>query len=317
MGLIKKPFELEIETFIRSLIYGQPGLGKTTLALSAPLPLMLDFDRGTHRVRSEHLADTVQITSWNDIDAVMKEDLSRYQTLIIDTVGKMLDYISAQVIKENPKMGRSDGSLTLQGFGVRKMKFLSFLRQAMILRKHVVFVAHEREERDNDSRFVRPDVGGSSGSDLIKELDLVGYMEAIGKQRTVSFDPSDKYYAKNTCHLDPQMIVPELKEGQRNDFLSHVFLKYEDALEMRKQNANKYRDILIEIDGIIDNVTTAEDANQVITWVQSKQHIWDSKLYASAKLRDKAKELRLTLQKGKYVESTTEHKSAGTQTAAL
>jgi replication-associated recombination protein RarA len=32
-----------------ALIYGDPGIGKTTLANTAPNPLLLDFDRGAHR----------------------------------------------------------------------------------------------------------------------------------------------------------------------------------------------------------------------------------------------------------------------------
>lgn len=47
--------------------------------------------------------------------------------------------------------------------------------------KSVIFVAHEREEKVGDEKQIRPEIGGSSAGDLIKELDLVGYMEAIGK----------------------------------------------------------------------------------------------------------------------------------------
>ena len=36
MGLIKKPSELQVQTTIKALLYGQPGIGKTTDALSAP-----------------------------------------------------------------------------------------------------------------------------------------------------------------------------------------------------------------------------------------------------------------------------------------
>ena len=50
MGLIKKPNELTVKNALSALIYGQPGMGKTTLALSSPQPLLLDFDGGVHRV---------------------------------------------------------------------------------------------------------------------------------------------------------------------------------------------------------------------------------------------------------------------------
>ena len=58
MGLIKKPNELVVKTNLSALIYGQPGMGKTTLALSAPHPLLLDFDGGIHRVNAALRVDT-------------------------------------------------------------------------------------------------------------------------------------------------------------------------------------------------------------------------------------------------------------------
>ena len=64
MSLIKKPNELEINPFIKALIYGQAGTGKTTLALSAPKPLLFDFDGGIHRVNSAHRVDAVQIKKY-------------------------------------------------------------------------------------------------------------------------------------------------------------------------------------------------------------------------------------------------------------
>lgn len=45
MTKIKKPAELTIAPVLKVLIYGQPGIGKTTLGLSFPDPLLVDCDR--------------------------------------------------------------------------------------------------------------------------------------------------------------------------------------------------------------------------------------------------------------------------------
>ena len=79
MSLIKKANELTIQTKIKALIYGQAGTGKTTLALSAPKPLLFDFDNGVHRVNFAHLQDvaTVQIRSYQDfLDVLNNENLA-------------------------------------------------------------------------------------------------------------------------------------------------------------------------------------------------------------------------------------------------
>ena len=95
MSLIKKSNELVIPTTVKMMIYGQAGMGKSTVALSAPKPLLLDFDNGVKRMNMAHLEniDTVQVTSWSDVQQVLQEDLSAYQTIVVDTIGKMMDFI--------------------------------------------------------------------------------------------------------------------------------------------------------------------------------------------------------------------------------
>ena len=42
-------------------LYGDPGVGKTTLAFSADKPLLFDFDNGAHRASNRK--DTVRVAS--------------------------------------------------------------------------------------------------------------------------------------------------------------------------------------------------------------------------------------------------------------
>ena len=52
---IKKPEQLDFSNKnFTMIISGSPGIGKTTLALSAPDPILFDLDRGISRVRAEH-----------------------------------------------------------------------------------------------------------------------------------------------------------------------------------------------------------------------------------------------------------------------
>lgn len=313
MSLIKKPSELKVNTLVKTLIYGQPGIGKTTLAISAPSPLLFDFDGGVHRVNAKHQVDTVQIESWqNMLDVLGKEDLSAYKSFVIDTAGKMLDYMAAWLIQNNPKLGKSNGALSLQGYGERKAEFRAFLKRVALMGKHIVFVAHDQEEKDGDQKIIRPEIGGSSGSDLIKELDLVGYMEAIGAKRTISFDPCEKYYGKNTCQLSNKVEISDVVNGAHpNIFLTKVFNDYQHSLEERKKVAIEYNELLDVIDEKIEAITDADSANEVATWAgHFDQHIWDSKLQAGMKISSKAKELGLVLNKSKKYEQPKNAKHA-------
>lgn len=295
MALIRKPFELEFNAIVKILIYGQPGIGKTTLGLSAPAPLLLDFDKGTHRVSARHQVDTVQVKSWDDVEALMLENLSPYQSLICDTAGKMLDFMTLKIMKDNPKMKKGDGTLALQGYGVRKVMFLSFLARASELGKNLVFIAHEKEEKDEEQKIIRPEMGGSSGSDLIKDLDLVGYMEAIGKKRTISFDPCEKFYGKNTCSLPARIELADLNDEKvKNDFLVTIIRQYGQMLASKKVLGDQYHHLLTDLAEAIDNLENAEQANAIVERLtKNTEHIWDTALQTSTRISAKAKALGL------------------------
>lgn len=303
MGLIKKPNELVVKTNLSALIYGQPGMGKTTLALSAPHPLLLDFDGGIHRVNAAHRVDTVQISKWEEVDEVMQDpDIAGYQTIVIDTAGKMLSFMDKYIMQNNAKMRKADGTLSLQGYGLRKNMFINFVNQVSLMGKSVIFVAHEREEKVGDEKQIRPEIGGSSAGDLIKELDLVGYMEAIGKKRTISFNPCEKFYGKNTCNLPERMEIPTLinDKGEligENNFMTNIISTYSKYQAKQTELSSEYEDLMEVIKAQIEMVNDVESANNVSKSLAGMQHIFDSKIQAGILLNKRCKELGLKLNK--------------------
>jgi hypothetical protein len=307
MTLIKRPSELSIQTKIKALIYGQAGTGKSTLALSAPKPLMLDFDGGVHRVNYSHQGATVQVTSWEDCENVLKEDLSDYESLVIDTGGKMLDYMADYIVRKNSKMGRSNGALTLQGYGERKGMFRQFCRQIMIMNKHLIFVAHRDTQKINEDYRYVPLFGGSSYDDLVTDLDLVGYLEAVGKKRVITFDPSDRNDGKNTCNLpsviDLPIVVDASGNGLANTFLSDNVIKpYLANLEARKQSGLKYDEVIKEVKEAIELITDDVSANDFIDRIDAFSHCGNSKAVSGKLLAEKTKALGLKLNKSKRYE---------------
>lgn len=298
MGLIKKPNELNVNVRIKMLVYGQPGSGKTTLALSAPKPLLIDFDNGINRVDYELIKDTVQVENYADIlNLLNNEDLSDYETLVIDTGGKMLDCMSEYLIASNPRLGKRNGSLTLEGYGVRKVEFTSLLKLINSKKKHVIFVAHRTSEKNGDDMRYVPLFGGSNYDALATELDLVGYLVAEGNRRTITFDPCAMSEGKNTCNLPASMDVPYLKNEKReivveNNFLEkEVFKRYIDRLKERSVEGEAYKKLVAEIENDINAIKTPEDATLYIKKVESYNHIGNSKAVARNKFIARVTEL--------------------------
>lgn len=284
---------------ISILIYGQPGLGKTTLGCSAPNPVLFDYDGGAQRINGAHQVPTVQITSWADTSAALDEiarEMPECESIIIDTAGKMLDYMSAYIIANDSKMGQRDGSLSLKGYGVRKTMFVNFLKQLQIMGKNVVFIAHEREEKRGDDIVKRPEIGGSSANDLIKELDLVGYMSAIGRDRTIAFDPTEYYYAKNTCSLPAVDRLPVLVDDKgnakgENNYLTNLIQAYRTRQAETQRMTADYEDLVSTVSAAIADSTTLDEINELVEKIPAMKHIYNSKMVLADRLNRRAKVL--------------------------
>jgi len=293
MSLLKNPCDIQDNVFLAGLIYGQPGVGKSTLALSAPNPVLIDADNGVHRVEKRFQVPSLPLKSYDDLLTLVNSDeLNQFDTVVFDTVGKLVDRIGDYLIKTNPKNRQADGSLTLKAYGALKVEFQKMIRAFQAKGKHLLFVAHEKEEKDGDDKIVRPDISGSSGKDLVKDLDFMGYMEMRGDKRSISFSPCGKFYAKNSMRLPNIIEIPETTKG--NTFIEDVIIEgsRKRRIEDAEQN-QKYIELNKEIAGMLESVTDADSATQFLDHLNKVDAIWDSHLQAKRKLKEIAKTLGL------------------------
>lgn len=304
MGLIRTKAELVFQPKIKALIYGQAGVGKTTLALSAPKPLLIDCDGGVHRVNLDHIGDTVQVEKYEDVLEVLNnEDLSAYESIVIDTGGKLLDLMAEYIIAKNPKMGKRNGSLTLQGYGERKCEFAAFCKLVNSKGKHLIFVAHRQTEQDGDNYRYVPLFGGSNYDSLVTELDLVGYLETQGKIRTITFDPSDRNDGKNTCNLPSVVQLPitvdENGKGLQNDFLTKFVIdSYIARLNAAKELNKEYEKLIAKIKADVALIENAEQVNKFLAEFPTHyKHTGSSMQFTKKTILGRIKELKLTYNK--------------------
>ena len=299
-NLIRKPSELEAKQTITMLVYGQPGVGKTTLAVSAPDAVLFDYDGGVQRINGAHQTLTVQIRSWEDTSEALDEIVASYpdvKTIVIDTVGKMLDFMSEYIVRNNSRMKKSDGTLSLQGYGLRKSMFIDFIKKTAVLGKNIIFVAHEKEEKRGDDTVKRPDIGGSSANDLVKELDLVGYMQMLGKDRTIAFNPTEAYYAKNTCNLPAVTKIPLVVDETGmavgdNNFVRRVLATYKKTQVATQEETRKYDKLVDNIRTAVTAAQNAEGLNAILESIEKTQ-VYNSKMVGEKMVAQKAKALGL------------------------
>jgi hypothetical protein len=255
-----EPIEVAHPVF---LLFGQPGICKSSLGYSAKDPLTLDFDRGAHRAANRR--DTLVIDTWADVAELMKspDALTPYATITVDTVGRCLDVITADIIHETPKLG-PNGNLSQQGWGTLKNRFRQWMSTLRALGKDVVLIAHDKEDKDGDTRIVRPDIVGGSFGEVMKIADFVGYVQMVGRERVLDFNPTDRYIGKNPAGWAPFKVPPVEKA---TTFMADLLTKGRAALGAISEESAKLTVIVEEWRDRIAGFKTPADYNAAIPTV--------------------------------------------------
>lgn len=300
MSLIRKSTDLTLPTAIKMMIYAQAGTGKTTLSLSAPKPLLLDFDGGVNRINLSHLegVDIVQVTKWEEIKQLLAspQDLAPYQTIVPDTVGKLLDCIITYKCGLRQPM--------VQDWSGINAEFLWFTKQLASLNKHIIFIAHRDTRKEGDRTVFIPLLREKTYNTIITDLDLLGYLEMVSdkgvQKRILTFDPTDRSEGKNTCLMPATLNVTTIvdKQGRptaANDFIQReVITRYNAMLSQKHELQKAYKSVVEDLSSRIEAITNAEQANEFIKYIATVQHVGSSKDEGRRMFAAKAKELGLT-----------------------
>lgn len=259
LRIIKSTEPLTIEQLVLC-IYSPPGIGKTSLAFSSEKPLLLDFDGGAYR--SGNRGDIVPINSWSDVSSITADDLAGRKTLIIDTAGRALDCLTADIIQGNPKLGRSGGALTLQGYGELKSRFIAFTKLVRSFGLDIVLLAHSDEQRGNgDDLIERIDVQGGSKNEIYKAADVMGRLRIANGRRLLNFSPTDTAFGKNPAGLS-ELAVPSFAEEPQ--FLAGVIERIKSALNRLTAEQQESAKTLTEWQDKLNAAETPESLNALI-----------------------------------------------------
>ena len=312
--MIIKPEKLTFaDKKVRILIAGFPGIGKTTLALSSPDPLYVDVDLSAERINRDVLNLAKGITQPRDYKELrqdlglgctemelqaVRNSLVDYKTIVVDTGGKLLAIMGQYGMRIDPKYGRKDGSLSLQGYGWLGKEFQRFLDHIIYqLDKHIVIVFHTVEEKDGDDTKLRIKAEGSSKNSVWEVMDLGGFVEMRGNQRTIGFSNCERYFAKGTRGIHGVYPIPELTPGTPNDFLTKLFEKYNavSAQEAEKAAEDKaaYDAAMTEGYQLIATVVDADTATAALHGIKAIKHALTSEKELGAAFNKQVKELDL------------------------
>jgi hypothetical protein len=282
LKIVKASEPIKIER-INLCVYAPPGVGKTTLAFTADEPLLLDFDKGVHRAANRK--DSVTITSWQDAAGMTADDLAPYRTIVIDTAGRALDFLSADIIRANPKAGRGDGSLTLQGFGTLKSRFGTWMKTLNLFGKDVVLLCHMDEQRSGDDVVERLDVQGGSKGEIYKSVDAMGRIFIRNKERVIDFSPRENSFGKNPASLEV-LPIPDVTKNAH--FLADVVAIIKERINTLSEEQKQLQGAIEGWVDAINDFTTVDEFNNNLIAVKAAPEA------ARAYFKSRAKELGMT-----------------------
>ena len=299
---IVKPTEMDFSAKnIIMIISGLPGTGKTTLALSAPDVLLIDTDEGMARVNPAHRKDASICKTYEEVLSDIKAAEGTYKTVVIDTCGALIEYMKEWAMRTDPKASKKDGGFSLQGYGVIKSEFV---RLSAELRKkfNVIFLFHENMTKNGDDGvFYELVVEGATRTLVYQPADLAAHLFIQNGRRYLGFTPTEQYSAKSAYGIKGLVEVPELKDGDPNDFLTRLFDKVRANLAAESKqiapSKDKYAEAINEAKDICAAVKSPEDVPFAVETIGKLDHALTSEKESKAMLKKRLEELGIVWNK--------------------
>ena len=303
---IVKPDEMNFSgKNLAFILSGLPGTGKTTLGLSAPDPLLIDADNGVSRVNIKHRKDTSVCTTFDEVKADVEAAKGKYKTIVIDTGGALVEMMKDFVVShpQDFKGGaKATGGISQQGYGHVKMLWNDFSRD---LRNNfnVVFIFHESVSKNGEDGKLLYElvVEGSTRTTVYQSADLAAHLFINDKQRYLGFTPTESYSAKACYGISGLMPVPELKEGDPNNFLEKLFNKVRENLEKEAGELDpkkkQYAEIMASVREFVNNIGKPEDVIPALKVIRGLPSVLTSAKEAEAAVKARIKELNIVYDK--------------------
>ena len=278
---------------IIEIISGLPGTGKTTLALSAPDVLLIDTDEGMARVNPAHRKDASICKTYEEVLQDIKSAENHYKTIVIDTCGALIEYMKDWAMRTDPKASKKDGGFSLQGYGIIKSEFI---RLSAELRKkfNVIYLFHETMTKVDENIFYELVVEGATRTLVYQPADLAAHLFIQNGKRYLGFTPTEQYSAKSAYGIKGLIEVPELKEGDQNDFMTKLFDKVRSNLAAESAvitpQKQKYEWAMADAKKIVETVNEPADVQIAAEGIKALDHALTSKKEALDMLRKRCDE---------------------------
>jgi hypothetical protein len=211
-------------SYLRMLIYGEPGTWKTITVGTAPNALFLEGDLGgdISAARRGSTAKKWPVKDWDDAYAALgwleQGGAQQFEFLVLDSISMFQSGGLAQIMDDlvaNPKTAhRKVWQVDRGEYGQNMAMLLRYLQDLCKLPINLLCTAHIQEDTDHEgeSRFM-PQVQGKSMPDKVcAYFSLVAHMQVKvieGSEHPVLSTQKDgKFYTKDRYGVIGKMVDP-------------------------------------------------------------------------------------------------------------
>jgi len=176
------------QTWVKCLIMGEHGVGKTPSAAQWPKPLIIDSEKGlmsVARMKVPYIeisgttptADMEEAIKWAVIDSRKAPANRQCETLIIDTI----DTYQRKAMQERMRLMQKDRFSGWEDWGWLDGKFVWLMEQLLNYNGNVVVNMHvkDTEDDDGDKKILvkKNRLKGDINNTVYQDFDLIGLMD--------------------------------------------------------------------------------------------------------------------------------------------
>jgi hypothetical protein len=245
-----QPLSLEREK-LRLLCFGDPGVGKTTLGLTFPRPLVIDTDGGLISGAIQGFeAVSYEPTGWREFEALYfwaKERSSEIDTIVLDSLTSLQRLLLDEIVDQTVEVKTPDKPVMMyvpeQGqYLANQRQIARILTDFRRLGKHMVVTAGVREKMGKRVPDVAPGLltivsyWSSVLGELVVQTRDKDDNELPKPARALLTSPSSTREAKSRF----DSLMPYVPEPTFDKIWERVSRQYEEAIS-RRDAANAKR----------------------------------------------------------------------------
>lgn len=237
-----------------TLIYGNPGVGKTLLTASADaIPhmrkvLILDVDGGSLAAKGSYPnVERLSITKWEQLQAVYNDLFNDaghgFQTVAIDTGTEAQKINMVPIMEKAVAKAAADGQTrdpevpAVREWGISSEQFRRMIRAYRDLPMNFIMTCHVKDDKDEKTGITTkcPDLPGKLARQVAGFFDIVLYMYV----REVQKDKADPQSEKVQLRLLSSAASERITAKDRTDKLPPIFQQCNMKYIINTITANK------------------------------------------------------------------------------